>query len=207
MKTCKNCGAQMAEQAKFCTICGTSAAEEQKAGQDQNSGADPSGYQSRGYQEQNYQNYPNYQNQAYPNQGGQNYGGYQDPGSQMYGGYPNQAYGNYGQPGITSGLAVASLVFGIVGIFLGYLGAALMVAALINPSWTILAILLYVPSALGVLLGIAGIAKTGDGRTKGRGLAIAGLVLGIVFLLVWVIMAVIARDSVDYVYNLYNMFR
>ena len=79
--------------------------------------------------------------------------------------------------------------------------------SVVNASWMILAILLYAPSALGVILGIAGIAKTGDGVTKGRGLAIAGLVLGILFLVIWGIAAAIAREAAGYAtYGLYSLF-
>ena len=229
MKTCRKCGASMADTAKFCTICGTPAEEEQaktqkaeertqsayarssetrNAGQQNDTyGGMNSGSQGQTYQNQSYQNSGSqgYQNQAYQNQSyQQNYGG---QGYQNNQGYGQDYYSPYGMRPRTSGIAVAALVFGLVGIFLGYLGAALAVLSVVNASWMILAILLYAPSALGVILGIAGIAKTGDGVTKGRGLAIAGLVLGILFLVIWGIAAAIAREAADYAtYGLYSLF-
>jgi len=67
----------------------------------------------------------------------------------------------------TSGMAVAALVCSLCGIipFLGLLMAL-----------------------LGIIFGGVGIAQTGkDPYLGGRGMAIAGLVLGIVFLIGWII--------------------
>lgn len=79
-------------------------------------------------------------------------------------------------PVTRSGLAVASLVLGIVGI-------PLFVLAL--------------PSLLAVVFGGIGLRQTADGRRQGRGLAIAGLVLGVIGLglaiLFWV-WAVVSGD-------------
>ena len=71
----------------------------------------------------------------YPGAGPVGYGGYQPP--------PRQE---------TNGLAIASLVFGIVG----------MVIPLI-------------PSVVGIILGILGLRKTKDPRVGGKGLAVAGI--------------------------------
>ena len=207
MKICKKCGAQMQDGARFCTACGMAAEDtaasaqqtERPGGQEQRPETDAYGGRTAAPYSGNVSGYPAQEWQ-------QNYGGqtHQNP----YGNpYQNQGYMNYGNVPRTSGMAVASLVLGIVGILLGYFAAAMVVAsAIINASWMIFAVLLYVPSGLGILLGIGGIAKTGDGYTKGRGLAIAGLVLGIVFLVIWVIVALIARESVGYAYNLYSLF-
>lgn len=214
MKTCRKCGASMADTAKFCTICGTPAEEEQAKTQKaeertQSAYARSSETRNAGQQNDTYggmnSGSQGYQNQAYQNQSyQQNYGG---QGYQNNQGYGQDYYSPYGMRPRTSGIAVAALVFGLVGIFLGYLGAALAVLSVVNASWMILAILLYAPSALGVILGIAGIAKTGDGVTKGRGLAIAGLVLGILFLVIWGIAAAIAREAAGYAtYGLYSLF-
>src|SRR3954447_11900067 len=64
-------------------------------------------------------------------------------------------------PAPTSGLAVAALVLGIVGILGG---------------WCTLAI----PCILAVIFGHAGLNDTKNGAKQGRGMAIAGLVLGYV---------------------------
>jgi len=63
------------------------------------------------------------------------YGGYQPPPRQQ-----------------TNGLAIASLVFGILGLFIPLL-----------------------PSLVGIVLGIVGLTKTKDPRVGGKGLAIAGI--------------------------------
>jgi len=75
----------------------------------------------------------------------------------------------------TSGLAIASMVLGIV--WLGWLG-----------------------SLLAVIFGHIALSQTKDGRAGGRGMAIAGLVLGYVGVLtfVWFLIAMgSAADSVD----------
>src|SRR4051812_43421084 len=63
----------------------------------------------------------------------------------------------------TSGVAVASLVLGIVGVFTG---------------WCLFAL----PCVVAVVLGHMGLAETRSGQKEGRGLAVAGLVLGYVIL-------------------------
>jgi uncharacterized membrane protein YvbJ len=70
----------------------------------------------------------------------------------------------------TSGMAVASLVLGIVGFFfLGFL------------------------SILAIIFGAIGLSQTGkDPSLKGRGMATAGLVLGIIGILGGIIWAIIA---------------
>ncbi len=65
------------------------------------------------------------------------------------------------QPG-TSGMAIASLVCSIVGFFLCGL-----------------------PAVLGVIFGFVGLSQTKDNARSGRGLAIAGLVVGIIVVLMW----------------------
>jgi hypothetical protein len=74
---------------------------------------------------------------------------------------PQQPYAAYPPPKRTNGLAIASLICGIVGCV---------------PLITSLA---------AVLLGILGLRKTKDPTVGGKGLAIAGLVLGLVGLAGW----------------------
>ncbi len=75
------------------------------------------------------------------------------------GGYPPQPYG---VPQTTSGAAIASLVLGFVGFCVPVIGGL-----------------------IAIVLGIVGIGSTGKPNVKGRGLAIAGLVLGVLTLLGW----------------------
>jgi uncharacterized membrane protein YvbJ len=64
----------------------------------------------------------------------------------------------------TSGFAIAALVTGIVGFF-------------INPL-----------SILAIIFGAIGLGQTSkDPNLKGRGMAIAGLVLGIIMGIIWII--------------------
>ena len=191
MKTCKHCGSQLEEQAKFCRYCGKPAEEETPYNYQQQDTGYGYGGQQPGDQV--------YQSSSY----NQNYSGYQQQYSQPS--YNQQAYNQqqynqqpYKQGGKTCGMAVASLVLGLVGIFLGYLGAAFSAAASfpgMGFMW-IIAIAFFMPSILAVLLGISGISKTKEPGVTGRGLAIAGLVLGIVFLVIWGIAAVFAAQAI-----------
>ena len=71
----------------------------------------------------------------------------------------------------TSGMAIASLVCGILGIipFMGFL-----------------------LSLLAIIFGGVGISQTGrDAYLSGRGMAITGLVLGIVIPILWIILFIV----------------
>jgi prepilin-type processing-associated H-X9-DG protein len=70
-------------------------------------------------------------------------------------------YGGYGEPQRTSGAAVTALVLGILAIL----------------SACIVPVVLAIPA---IIFGAIGIAKTGRPQVKGRGMAIAGLVMGLV---------------------------
>jgi len=76
---------------------------------------------------------------------------------------PAVPYGGYAQvaPSIGNGLAVTSLVFGIIGFCLPIIGGL-----------------------VAIVTGILGLSRTKDPRVGGRGLAIAGLVLGCVSIVV-----------------------
>jgi hypothetical protein len=89
---------------------------------------------------------------------------------QPYSGYPPQPQ----PPQPNSGLAVASLVLGLVGLVF---------------SWFTFGI----PSLLALIFGIVGIRQTGPGKRAGRGMAVAGTVLGGVILAlgIWVSAALI----------------
>jgi hypothetical protein len=82
------------------------------------------------------------------------------------------------QPAVpNSGAATASLVFGIIGIVGGWC-------------------LLGVPCLLAVILGHVGLSATKDNRMQGRGMAVAGLVLGYVCLIPAVVITVLIIGSV-----------
>ena len=85
---------------------------------------------------------------------------YGQPPMPPYGqGYPPQPFG---MPGRTSGVAIASLVLGFVGFCVPLVGGL-----------------------VAVILGIVGIAVTGKPSVKGRGLAITGLILGLLTTALW----------------------
>lgn len=81
----------------------------------------------------------------------------------------------YGPPPVvqlppTSAVAVIALVFGIIGALGG---------------WCMLGI----PCAIAILCGHLGLRETRDGRASGRGVAIAALVLGYLFVVPWAAVA------------------
>ena len=89
---------------------------------------------------------------------------------------PNATPANQAAPATmsTSGLAVAGLVLGIVGFLLSFI-------PLMNMGSIIMGI-------LGIVLAAAGLVGINKGRAQGKGIAIAGLVLGILALVVVFVM-------------------
>jgi Domain of unknown function (DUF4190) len=88
--------------------------------------------------------------------------GYRPPGYQQYGA-PMHA-----QPPTNSGMAIAGMVLSLVG--------------LIPCFW-----FLQLPGLLGVIFSAIGLKQTAGGARKGRGMAIAGLVVGVILLVVMVV--------------------
>ena len=81
------------------------------------------------------------------------------------------------QAGRTSGMAITSLVLGIVGL-------------LFNPL-----------SVLAVIFGAVALSQIGkDPTLKGKGMAMAGLILGIVIAAIWIILIIFASSSVFWFY-------
>ena len=78
------------------------------------------------------------------------------------GGYPPAVQRIAVQAPLTSGMATASLVLGILGVLGG---------------WCLFGL----PCILAVILGHVGLRETRDGTRSGHGMAVAGLVLGYVF--------------------------
>jgi Domain of unknown function (DUF4190) len=87
----------------------------------------------------------------------------QGPAGWQYPGGSGQPYG-YPRPRNTNGFAIASLVCSLVGIFLVFVGPA-----------------------LGVVFGIVGLKQTSRLGESGRGLAIAGVVIGALMMLLDVV--------------------
>ncbi|MFF4811013.1 DUF4190 domain-containing protein [Micromonospora chersina] len=78
------------------------------------------------------------------------------------GGYPTGGQRLTVRPVLTSGMATASLVLGILGVLGG---------------WCLFGL----PCVLAVILGHLALRETRDGMRSGHGMAVAGLVLGYVF--------------------------
>lgn len=101
----------------------------------------------------------------------------QAPAYNMQGGYPGY------QPTPSSGLAIASLVLGILGLLSG---------------WAVFGGVL---GLVGVILGIVALVKVKNGTASGKGMAIGGIVTGalgmIVAAVVMVISIVLAGQCVE----------
>ncbi len=99
---------------------------------------------------------------------------FQPPGYQQYGTPPAQQ-GN-------SGMAVAAMVLSLVG--------------LIPCFWVF-----QLPGLLGVIFGFIGLGQTKDGR-RGRGMAITGIVVGILLVLVcasiWIAIALDGDHCIEF---------
>lgn len=99
------------------------------------------------------------------------YPGYPPPGyADPYG------YGAYGQTGGTNGLAIASLITSIAAIVTCYLGIILGI--------------------VGVILGVVALNQLKTRQQDGKGIAIAGIILGAVIPVLWIlVLIVIAAGS------------
>ena len=78
----------------------------------------------------------------------------------------------YAAPGNTNGFAIASLVVSILGGWLPFIGAV-----------------------LAIIFGIVGLNQTRARGERGRGLAIAGLAIGIAGLLFWIAIFAVAATG------------
>ena len=112
------------------------------------------------------------------------------PGGGGYGGQPpyggQQPYGQSGQPGQpqqTSVMAIISLVTGIL--------------SLLCCTWFIFGI-------AAAVLGFLGKKEIDEGRKSGKGLAIAGLSLGIASIVIGVIVWIILIASDNFSFNYYS---
>jgi Domain of unknown function (DUF4190) len=102
----------------------------------------------------------------------QGYGQPQGYGPQPYG---QQGYGQFGQgqPAGTNGMSIAALVCGICGFLCG------------------------VPAVLGIVFGFIALSRTGRTGQRGRGMAIAGIICGAV----WLVLLVVLTASGHGTYN------
>jgi prepilin-type processing-associated H-X9-DG protein len=90
------------------------------------------------------------------------------------GGYPGGQYGGPPQSAATSGWATASLILGILSFFVPFAG-----------------------SLAAIITGAVGINKTGPGKAGGRGLAVAGLSMGIASILIGFVMVSIMLPALS----------
>ena len=105
-----------------------------------------------------------------PYQSGNQYQGSDQYQNSYQNSYSNAGYGQAQRP--TNGMGVAALVLGIVGLIV---------------SWFTLGI----PSILAIVFGILGISKAKKDPRYGSGMAIAGLVMGIIVFAIVLIVVVI----------------
>ena len=105
------------------------------------------------------------------------------PPQPQYGG-PPPGYAPYGQPSNSparmSGMAVAGFVLSVVGA--------------IPCFWFWF---LQIPGYLGTIFSIIGLKQTKNGERRGRGLAIAGLVIGVILILIAIGLTIFVYTSDD----------
>ncbi|MFP4513648.1 MAG: DUF4190 domain-containing protein [Acidimicrobiales bacterium] len=95
---------------------------------------------------------------------------------------PPPGPGGHGQPRPSNGLAVASLTLGIIGAAFGLIPFAFFIA--------------WICGVLALVFGGVGIKRARDGAT-GKGMAIAGTVLGATAVLLGVLGVAIINDAFD----------
>jgi Domain of unknown function (DUF4190) len=118
-----------------------------------------------------YGQQPQYgQPQGYPQQG------YPQPGYQQQG-YPQYPYGQqgYGYPPPpktgNNGLAIAAMICGICGF------------------------LCLIPGVVGIILGAAALPRIKRSQQSGRGMAIAGIVVGSLWIVAFILLLIIGHDN------------
>lgn len=207
MKKCVYCGAELNDDAKACSNCGRILPreewpEEKKTddsgkNQDSRNGQD-SAWNSRNNDCNNgWGGRDNDSTETWSGRGGQNSGnsawenqnswntkngqnpyGQNPYGQNSYGQYPGgntQGYGN--QPPLqqkTNTFAIVALVQGILSVFLN-------------------SVLFFIPSVMAIVFGCISLSQLKQNPDqKGKGMAVAGLVLGIVFLILTIVLTILA---------------
>ncbi len=86
----------------------------------------------------------------------------------------------------TSGMAIASLVLGLVGFF----------------------VFPFIPSVLAIIFGAIGMGQINrsNGAVKGKGMAVAGIILGIVGIIIMVLVVVLVGYSMTWITDFANDF-
>ncbi|WP_078325250.1 DUF4190 domain-containing protein [Mycobacteroides salmoniphilum] len=124
--------------------------------------------------------YPPPYGQAYPPYPSGQPGAYPLPGYPAAGGYPGYpapgyadpyGYGAYGQTGGTNPLAIGSLIASIVGVFCG------------------------IGSIAGVIMGFIALNQLKTSPQDGKGVAIAGIIIGAAVIVFWVLIMIIGIAS------------
>jgi hypothetical protein len=207
VKKCVYCGAELNDDAKACSNCGRILPreewpEEKKTddsgkNQDSRNGQD-SAWNSRNNDSNNgWGGRDNDSTETWSGRGGQNSGnsawenqnswntqngqnpyGQNPYGQNSYGQYPGgntQGYGN--QPPLqqkTNTFAIVALVQGILSVFLN-------------------SVLFFIPSVMAIVFGCISLSQLKQNPDqKGKGMAVAGLVLGIVFLILTIVLTILA---------------
>ena len=100
---------------------------------------------------------------------------------------PAAGYGNYqvSQPG--RGMAIAALVLGILAIL---------------STWIpVVGLFLMVLSLAAIVVGIIALVQVSSGRARGRGMALTGLILGVLSVVTSILMHVLVFKAVDSLVN------
>ena len=178
MKNCKYCGAVLADDARACSNCGRptgyvpmKSAEEKRSGPELNTAEQESSPVSDSWnagEKKGSGNDPwsdRQQNDSWNDR--QQNDSWSDRQQVPPYGYP---YGQYGQPMRTSGYAVASFLLGIASPFLNSFYMA--------------------PSVLAIVFGVLGVLQCNRQSEvyKGKWMAVTGIVLGGVFLLIYLVL-------------------
>lgn len=195
MKKCVYCGAELNDNAKACSNCGRILPkedwpEEKKADDDGKNqsgngwGGQDSAWDSRnagsGRESRNSSGWggQNSGNNGWNTQNGQNPYGQNPYGQNPYG--QNfcgnvQGYGNQPpQQQKTNTFAIVAFVQGILSVFLN-------------------SVLFFIPSVMAIVFGCISLSQLKQNpEQKGKGMAVAGLVLGIVFLILTIVLTILA---------------
>ena len=194
MAICKNCGANIDESAKFCTTCGQPNTPSMPTMDTTVSGGytEPTYTEPANTEPTQQQGSTNYGQTSYDcgyqqsNYGQSSYnGGYQQPQQNAYQqntyGQPNYNGGAYQQPvntvepQKTNGMAITGFVMAICSAVLCCCG------------------ILAIPS---LFFSIVGFKQTADGNQKGKGLALAGIIISAVVLVIWLISIILQATGV-----------
>ena len=161
MKYCSKCGASVAAENKFCTMCGCLIEDTPVSNEVVNQAAPVQENVEMNQMPINNMG----QNQQIPSGGYNNYNGYN--GYNSYGTVPMN---NMNQGPKTNGLAIGGFICSLVGMLCCFIPMI---------------------GIVGLILSIVGINKIKTSGEKGKGLAIAGIILGAIAVALYVILLLI----------------